>query len=980
MAAQPISNSTFLDFSGYRQVSDTSASSLAAIEAAYNITAGTVSSTGTLNIALVVDRANDPTDLLNSNWATRQQTIAQLNASGGSIWDTYGASTQDYQTVYSGLQALSNNHLKIIGDASGSDGYVTSQQSRTIWVSVDPTGFQSLFGTGTTLYSGTVGQGSSSYTVNFWTGSLTLPSTWNVVGIAPDEGISPNVLTNLGGSATTTLPQGSQSIGNSTTNINDYYPYQISSLYNFPLDSTVPTGTIGLIEPAVGDAMQGAEANNAATTAQFQSQLNAYRQLMANSSNGAYVYSSGDFYVVSNNGQASGSEKTGGGGERTLDVSTVAGAAPMSTVGLYAGSGTNHNAQGTTYTTYQAAFWDTTNNPEIVSSSWGDAQQSTPGSVFQVAQQELFVDAALRNISVFSAVGDGGSGDQMANGLTNLQYSYSSPYGILVGGTSLSTASSAATDPTLSSILAAVNSGNLLTLWQLIAGGMTQLPASAGDPTVIETVWNQYVLSYATLNPGYNANNTGTGGVDPTQPTPWYQTAFGLTPTTSDNLAQTGRGAPDVSAVAGGNMLYKIPDPNMDSSANNIQDWFGTSAAAPLWASLYAQFNAIFHDQGLPNLGYSNDLLYIAAAIAPGSFNDITFGSNTSSFYAGGAIQTPGYSGGITPTGYGYSAAPGYDLVTGLGTPNGVLLARALTAIAHAQMYGDAPDVLGLTSSGAYATTVNESLLFQPVLASAAHVELHVGGAGYAYDGSASGGFAWTAQYAQQVLQSDFSSALVTPFDGQHQAAPFQSTLQAGTTLSMTIGGAATTAPQAGLTTPYGFVDFVTAGADSGVQVARPLSVADTAGGANDVDAVVRMRQVGTSSLDVLFYKVDDYAGTVSGLAPGQAGYEAAVQAHAYQTTAGGNWIDGPGFGAFAQTEITHVNSGDLVAMALQANGHTYYAFTGANADGTTHLWNYGLNTYGWEDLYGGGDQDYNDLVVQLDFTSTAGHGYLLAG
>ncbi|OYX81916.1 MAG: hypothetical protein B7Y75_06930, partial [Azorhizobium sp. 35-67-5] len=154
----------------------------------------------------------------------------------------------------------------------------------------------------------------------------------------------------------------------------------------------------------------------------------------------------------------------------------------------------------------------------------------------------------------------------------------------------------------------------------------------------------------------------------------------------------------------------------------------------------------------------------------------------------------------------------------------------------------------------------------------------------------------------------------------------------------------------------------------------------DTAGGANDVDAVVRMRQVGTSSLDVLFYKVDDYAGTVSGLAPGQAGYEAAVQAHAYQTTAGGNWIDGPGFGAFAQTEITHVNSGDLVAMALQANGHTYYAFTGANADGTTHLWNYGLNTYGWEDLYGGGDQDYNDLVVQLDFTSTAGHGYLLAG
>ena len=979
MALQPLSSSTFLDFSGYRLVSDTSASSLAAITAAYDLGAGTISSSGTLNIALVVDRANDPTDLLNSNWATRQQTIAQLNANGGSIWDTYGASTQDYQTVYTGLQSLADSHLKIIGDASGSDGYITSQQSRTIWVSVDPTGFHKLFGTGATLYSGITDQGNG-YTLNFWTGSLSLPSNWNVVGIAPDEGVAPTTPQNLGGSATTTLPQGSQSLGNSATSESDYFPYQISSLYNFPLDSTVATPTIGLIEPATGDAMGGSggayQANTPATAAQFQSQLNAYRQLMASSSNGDYVYSPGSFYVVSNNGQSTSYE--GGAGERTLDISTIAGAAPRSTVGLYAGSGFSNFAQGTTYTTYQAAFWDTVNNPAVVSSSWGDAQQSAPGSVFQVAQQELFVDAALRNISVFSAVGDGGSGDQMANGLTNLQYSYSSPYGILVGGTSLSTASSAATDPTLSTILAAVNAGDLLTIWQLIAGGMTQLPASAGDPTVIETVWNQYVLSHASLNPGYGANNTGTGGVDPTQPTPWYQTAFGLTPTTSDNLAQTGRGAPDVSAVAGGNMLYKIPDPNMDSSASNIQDWFGTSAAAPLWASLYAQFNAIFHDQGLPNLGYSNDLLYIAAAISPGSFNDITSGSNTSSFYAGGAIHTPGYSGGITPTGYGYSAAPGYDLATGLGTPNGVLLARALTAIAHTQMYGDAPDVLGLTASGAYATTVKESLLFQPVLSSAAHVDLSVGGASYAYDGTPSGGFAWTAQYAQQVLQSDFSSALVTPFDGQHQAAPFQSTLQAGTIVSMTIGGAATTAPQAGLTTSYGFVDFVTAGADSGVEVARPLSVAETAGGANDVDAVVRMRQVGAFSLDVLFYKVDDYAGTVSGLAPGQAGYEAAVLGHAYQTVTGGSWIDGPGFGNYAQTEITHVNAGDLVAMALKADGHTYYAFTSANADAVTHLWNYGLNTYGWEDLYGGGDQDYNDLVVQLDFTSTAGHGYLV--
>ena len=46
-----------------------------------------------------------------------------------------------------------------------------------------------------------------------------------------------------------------------------------------------------------------------------------------------------------------------------------------------------------------------------------------------------------------------------------------------------------------------------------------------------------------------------------------------------------------------------------------------------------SQFNVIFRDQGLPALGFYNDLLYIAAAIAPASFNDIVLGNNDSAFY-----------------------------------------------------------------------------------------------------------------------------------------------------------------------------------------------------------------------------------------------------------------------------------------------------------------------------------------------------------
>ena len=48
------------------------------------------------------------------------------------------------------------------------------------------------------------------------------------------------------------------------------------------------------------------------------------------------------------------------------------------------------------------------------------------------------------------------------------------------------------------------------------------------------------------------------------------------------------------------------------------------------------------------------------------------------------------------------------------------------------------------------------------------------------------------------------------------------------------------------------------------------------------------------------------------------------------------------------------------------------------NGQHVGHLWNYGLNTWGWEDTFGGGDHDYNDMVVQLDFTSASGHGFLV--
>src|SRR5262249_6771933 len=153
---------------------------------------------------------------------------------------------------------------------------------------------------------------------------------------------------------------------------------------------------------------------------------------------------------------------------------------------------------------------------------------------------------------------------------------------------------------------------------------------------------------------------------------------------------------------AGGNLDYLVPKSNMVGTTGQV----GTSAATPLWAALGVQLNAIFKDQGLPNLGYMNDLLYTASAVAPASFNDVQLGNNISSFVRGGAYTTIDNDGNelkVSPTGFGYSASPGYDLTTGLGSPNGLLLARSLTALAQAEMFfPNVPSVVTQTTGGGW--------------------------------------------------------------------------------------------------------------------------------------------------------------------------------------------------------------------------------------------------------------------------------------
>ena len=48
----------------------------------------------------------------------------------------------------------------------------------------------------------------------------------------------------------------------------------------------------------------------------------------------------------------------------------------------------------------------------------------------------------------------------------------------------------------------------------------------------------------------------------------------------------------------------------------------------------------------------------------------------------------------------------------------------------------------------------------------------------------------------------------------------------------------------------------------------------------------------------------------------------------------------------------------------------TYFAFAAANPDGVNHFKMMGANVFGLEDMHGGGDRDYNDLLVGVNFKS----------
>lgn len=236
---------------------------------------------------------------------------------------------------------------------------------------------------------------------------------------------------------------------------------------------------------------------------------------------------------------------------------------------------------------------------------------------------------------------------------------------------------------------------------------------TVGNPTgasalsyIPETTWNDGVTSQ-----GIDA---GGGGASSIFSKPSWQTGAGVP---NDNA----RDVPDI-ALSGsnGHDAYLICSQNYfvtaGSTATSCTSGFrasdqtlagvgGTSAGAPSFAAILALINQATASNGLGNV---NPMLYQLAAANSSShaFHDITIGTNKVPCTTG----TPNCPSGTTSI--GFSAGPGYDQVTGLGSLDVTNLITAWLAATPAADFS----IDGLTTSisspgGAGNSTITVSAL-----------------------------------------------------------------------------------------------------------------------------------------------------------------------------------------------------------------------------------------------------------------------------
>jgi hypothetical protein len=152
------------------------------------------------------------------------------------------------------------------------------------------------------------------------------------------------------------------------------------------------------------------------------------------------------------------------------------------------------------------------------------------------------------------------------------------------------------------------------------------------------------------------------------------------------------------------------------------------------------------------------------------------------------------------------------------------------------------------------------------------------------------------------------------------------------------------------------------------------------------VQATFTLNREAVFNNTVGLYRIDDAQGTVNGIAPEQAGYaQAAIERRVVslnlnvgnqQTATTSAMLNGDTL--YAPFLIANASPLDFltsnpenkssIAAALGLGPpQAYFVYLGANPDRADHIRLLGDNTFGFEDLPNGGDQDFNDLIFTVD-------------
>jgi tripeptidyl-peptidase-1 len=235
-------------------------------------------------------------------------------------------------------------------------------------------------------------------------------------------------------------------------------------------------------------------------------------------------------------------------------------------------------------------------SPEYVHSvSYGNDEAQQTSNDYMYSCNTAFMQVGSRGISILFASGDQGvwGREGTTGSIFHPDFPAGSPYVTAVGGTDFATASTVGTE----------------TAWSYGGGGFS-------DTFAIPSYQSSAVASF-------------------------FKTSTNLPASRYYN--STGRGYPDVSALAGQVNAYLV-----SIKGGSFTAVAGTSAASPVVAGIFGQLNNVRIKAGKSSLGFLNQFIYQNSA----AFNDVTSGNNNGD--------------GTT----GFTAIAGWDPATGFGTPN----------------------------------------------------------------------------------------------------------------------------------------------------------------------------------------------------------------------------------------------------------------------------------------------------------------------